>query len=114
MSSATSSGLGGAGAGSGAGVAQVSISDPNARPPNVLGAAWSLGNQLLVFPSHKKGEPQRTSPPTSGSLCHFVTWETSLYGPVMRKLVNESAGAFLSLQKMADSGTREFKSSDRI
>ena len=33
---------------------------------------------------------------------HEVRWETTLYEPVYRKLVNESATTFLSLQKLAE------------
>ena len=31
-----------------------------------------------------------------------VRWETTLYEPVFQKLVNESLGIFLSLQKLAE------------
>ena len=33
---------------------------------------------------------------------HEVRWETTLYEPVFQKLVNESLGIFLSLQKIAE------------
>ncbi len=32
----------------------------------------------------------------------FIRWETSLYEPVLRKLVNESVSTFLSLQRLAE------------
>ena len=91
------------------GVSEVVIPDPNARPPNVLGVSWSVGNKILVYPQNnpKNRDSGTASALRSPGLCHFVTWETSLYGPVMRKLVNESAGAFLSLQKMGLSGNRK-------
>ena len=39
---------------------------------------------------------------------HEVRWETTLYEPVFRKLVNESFGIFLSLQKLAEVGVWGF------
>ena len=39
---------------------------------------------------------------------HEVRWETTLYEPVFRKLVNESLGIFLSLQKLAEVGVWGF------
>ena len=101
-------------------VSQVPVCDPNARPPNVLGVSWSVGNKLLVYPQTNPKVARAQDQNQNGGIgkavrscpgsAHFVTWETSLYGPVMRKLVNESAGAFISLQKLGAAGSenREF------
>jgi len=64
-----------------------------------MGSAWGVGNALAVFSSPKDSSSAVASG-IAPSL-HHVTFETSLYSPVMRKLVNESLSAFLSLQKLA-------------
>ena len=92
-----------------------------------MGSAWGVGNALAVFSSPKDSSSAVASG-IAPSL-HHVTFETrffwhfeieilkfgkkelakgipnlwffSLYSPIMRKLVNESLSAFLSLQKLA-------------
>jgi hypothetical protein len=64
-----------------------------------LGVAWNVGNSIVAFPS-KRSTTAAVRADLSVSL-HMVSWETTLYSPIMRKLVNESAQAFMALQKMA-------------
>ena len=67
-----------------------------------LGSSWGLGNNLMVFPA-----PVTRDKPDSGfrgpgsARIQNIRWETSLYDPVFRKLVNESLHVFLNLQKIA-------------
>jgi len=63
-----------------------------------LGVTWGVGNQLVLHARHgpRAGEAR------PGPRCHEVRWETSLYEPVFRKLVNESLGVFLSLAKQSE------------
>jgi len=79
----------------------VTISDPAVASGRAnMGVTWGMGNALAVFSSPK----DRRASSSSGALpsqLYNVSFETSLYSPVMRKLVNESSQAFLSLQKLA-------------
>ena len=50
--------------------------------------AWGVGNQLVVHTKHGR----RAGQGRGGSRAHEVRWETTLYEPVFRKLVNESLG----------------------
>ena len=62
--------------------------------------AWNAGrNSVLAFPS-KRATTVAVRAGLSVDL-HLVEWETALYSPIMRKLVNESAQAFAALQKIA-------------
>ena len=63
-----------------------------------LGVSWGAGNQLVLHPRHGL-QPGQARP---GARCHEVRWETTLYEPVFRKLVNESLGVFLSLAKQSE------------
>lgn len=88
----------------------------------LTGASFAVGNVLATFPAvgsrHKalsRDDPEvelnTTSTVTSAlsEPCGLkqVTWETTLYQPVFRKLVNESARIFISLQKTATSEENE-------
>ena len=64
-----------------------------------LGVAWNAGNSVVAFPS-KRATALSVRPGLPVDL-HLVSWETTLYSPIMRKLVNESAQAFAALQKTA-------------
>ncbi len=64
-----------------------------------MGVAWNVGNSVAAFATPKKTTAATSSGATSNAQLHLVSWETSLYSPVMRKLVNESAQVFLALQK---------------
>ena len=72
---------------------------PDSTPTNGrLGVAWGVGNQLAVHPRHgKAGSGAR-----AGVKAHEIRWETTLYEPVFRKLVNESLGVFQSLVKLSE------------
>ena len=82
-------------------MAEVTVPDPAARAGRQLGACWGPGNSLLLHVKRSKAEQQQQGS-GEGTQVHEVRWETTLYEPVFRKLVNESLGIFLSLQKMAD------------
>jgi hypothetical protein len=76
-----------------------------------VGMTFGTGNGLVMFPAtsaeHRKkslmaGDDARGR--LSGGCLPMaeVTWETSLFTPILRKLVNESAQTFLNLQKTSD------------
>ena len=68
-----------------------------------LRVAWGVGNSLVAFsaPTNtRKNTESNTGIAKRGQL-HSVAFEQSLYTPIFRKLVNESAQTFLSLQKIA-------------
>ena len=72
---------------------------PDSTPANGrLGVAWGVGNQLVVHTRHGR----HVTPVRAGVRAHEIRWETTLYEPVFRKLVNESLGVFLSLSKHAE------------
>jgi len=78
----------------------VSISDPAWGPGLKMGVCWGVGNQLATHLA-----PEKKSNPATGKAntrIHEVRWETTLYEPVYRKMVNESATTFLGLQKLAE------------
>jgi hypothetical protein len=69
-----------------------------------LGVAWGVGNQLMTFPCQKprvakSSQSSGLGTPTANLI--NVCWETTLYDPVFRKLVNESSQTFFALQKLA-------------
>ena len=64
-----------------------------------LGVSWGVGNQVMV---HAKPGQQGGAGRQGTARCHEVRWETTLYEPVFRKLVNESLGVFLSLAKQSE------------
>ena len=95
----------------------------------LTGAAFAVGNVLATFPavgSRQKAESRddpevelnTTSSVTSALAepCGLrqVTWETTLYQPVFRKLVNESSRVFLALQKSMSNEEAESKSFDVV
>ena len=90
----------------------------------VVGASFAVGNVLATFPApgaRQKALPRddpevelnTTSTVTSAlsKPCGItqITWETTLYQPVFRKLVNESSRIFISLQKTATNEENERK-----
>lgn len=90
----------------------------------LTGASFAVGNILATFPSvgnrikaQSRDDPEvelnTTSSVTSAlnSPCGLtqVTWETTLYQPVFRKLVNESSRTFLALQKTVSNEENERK-----
>ena len=85
-------------------MAEVTLPDPAAgRTGRQLGVCWGPGNFLLLHVKKSKAEQQRLGGGSGEeSKVHEVRWETTLYEPVFRKLVNESLGIFLSLQKLAE------------
>ena len=73
-----------------------------------LGASWGLGNSLMAYPAPVSRAPTASTHDHESSFrggpnvqLQNVTWETTLYEPVFRKLVNESLTVFLNLQKMS-------------
>jgi len=78
----------------------VSVIDPAHGAGQRLGVAWGVGNQMAVHVAPGDGQVGGVSVPASR--VHEVRWETTLYEPVYRKLVNESAATFLGLQKLAE------------
>ena len=85
-------------------MAEVTLPDPAVgRKGRQLGVCWGPGNFLLLHVKKSKAEQQRLGGGSGEeSKVHEVRWETTLYEPVFRKLVNESLGVFLSLQKLAE------------
>ena len=74
-----------------------------------LSAAWGVGNNLASYSA-----PRNNRQSTNGAIAqkgevHTVSFETSLYTPIFRKLVNESAQTFLALQKMASEEESKFR-----
>lgn len=87
---------------------RIPIQDSNvASGKACIGAAWGLGNTFAAFSTpriHGRDADKQSGSSESnrhiGSI-HTVAFETALYAPIFRKLVNESAQAFLTLQKLA-------------
>ena len=77
-----------------------------------LGSCWGLGNELVVFPAPETRTGNTGLRPANVHLQN-VKWETTVYEPVFRKLVNESLHVFLNLQKVSkeDEGNLIFASS---
>ena len=84
----------------------------------LTGVSFAVGNCLTTFPAvgarskaAARDDPEVELNTTSGfssaltEPCALtqVKWETTLYQPVFRKLVNESSRIFISLQKLANS-----------
>jgi len=82
-------------------MSEVLIPDKMFTPKRRLGVAWGVGNQLVVHTRPSPCEEGKNEGRVGGQ-CHEVRWETTLYEPVFRKLVNESLGVFLSLSKLSD------------
>ncbi len=92
-------------------VADVCLSSPagaahfqssSSASPARMGVAWGVGNRLMAFPTRDRrlNKGQNATAPTD---MHEVTWETTLYQPVFRKLVNESWQTFRALQSASAS-----------
>jgi len=80
-------------------MATVLVSDRNGGGGSRLGVGWGVGNALVLS---VKADEQNQNPGVKGPVSlHEVRWETSLYQPIFRKLVNESVSTFLSLQALA-------------
>ena len=90
------------------------------------GVAFAVGNKLCTFPavgSRIKAESRldpEVSLNTTSSMtpalqepCGLtqITWETTLYQPVFRKLINEASRVFLALQKCMNEEENERKCS---
>ncbi|KAK7506744.1 hypothetical protein BaRGS_00002219 [Batillaria attramentaria] len=78
------------------------------REHATLRSVWGLGNQLFVYAANR--DPPRQSdgrpsarPQTTDIL--DVRWNADMYGPVTRKLVNESHSVFVMLQGQVTSHT---------
>ena len=76
--------------------------DPASKVGRQLGACWGPGNSLLLHAKKSRTGEQQHGAGGEQARVHEVRWETTLYEPVFRKLVNESLGIFLSLQKLAE------------
>lgn len=72
---------------------------------NRIGCAWGRGNQFTIYPRSQKVDQ---APSTTENKLLSIRREVLLYHPILRKLVNESHGTFLSVQKAAENA----KSSD--
>ena len=83
-------------------MAEVSVPDPASKAGRQLGACWGPGNSLLLHAKKSRTGEQQHGAGGEQARVHEVRWETTLYEPVFRKLVNESLGIFLSLQKLAE------------
>jgi len=76
-------------------MADVIIPDRNGDG-NRLAVSWGTGNVISMTPSCLQGGVPLQGP----TKVHQVRWETSLYQPIFRKLINESISTFLSLQNL--------------
>ena len=90
----------------------------------LTGVTFGVGNVLSTFPAvgsrlraHARDDPEvelntaSSVTPALNQPCGLtqVTWETTLYQPVFRKLVNESSRTFLSLQETMSSEENDRK-----
>ena len=76
----------------------VSIASGHISPSLEL-TVVTISNQILDFRLVATSRTPGSAPiPTHLGM---LTWETGLYSPIMRKLVNESAHAFTQAQKAA-------------
>ena len=68
-----------------------------------LRVAWGVGNTLVAFPAptNDRNNKETAAGTAKRGELHSVAFEQSLYSPIFRKLVNESAQTFLSLQKLS-------------
>jgi hypothetical protein len=73
-----------------------------------LSAAWGVGNNLASYSAPRNRQNTNGAIAQKGEV-HTVSFETSLYTPIFRKLVNESAQTFLTLQKMASEEESKFR-----
>ena len=61
-----------------------------------LRVAWGVGNSLVAFsaPTNTRKNTESSTKITKRGELHSVAFEQSLYTPIFRKLVNESAQTF--------------------
>ena len=80
-------------------IANQTIASGNAS----LRVAWGVGNSLVAFsaPTNDRMNKESSTGVTKRGDLHSIAFEQSLYTPIFRKLVNESAQTFLSLQKLS-------------
>ena len=81
-------------------MAEVTVPCPTAGPGTLLGVAWGPGNCLALHTRGPRG--QQGGQGVRGATVQEVRWETTLFEPVYRKLVNESLGVFLGLQRLVE------------
>lgn len=70
-----------------------------------MGAAWITGTEIAVFPFHhtsKMVDAKKSKFSPCNPKVFMLRQEVTLFHPIVRKLVNESNGTFLALQKIAD------------
>ena len=79
----------------------VTVADGTMGQGRRMGVSWAPGNCLALHSRHPRGHTAG-SDGVLGARVHEVRWETTLYEPVYRKLVNESLGVFLSLQRQGE------------
>ncbi|TRY74421.1 hypothetical protein TCAL_10429 [Tigriopus californicus] len=78
-----------------------------------LGVAWQRGNALTLFPTRFPPLDRSAGGGAAGSSggqtqpLTLVSWERSLFEPVFRKLINESAQIFIQLQRGVAPGCRD-------
>ena len=77
-------------------MSELSLSDPLFKG-NGMGVAWGIGNTCSVWAKPKSQKKSNVD----GVGIHQISWETSLFAPIFRKLVNESSATFLNLQKVS-------------
>lgn len=77
-----------------------------------VSAKWLPINQLGVYPymyvDHKTKDKVSDYGPDDASIFH-IRQEVILFEPILRKLVNESNGIFINLQKLASLQVSELK-----
>ncbi|XP_075973152.1 nuclear pore complex protein Nup75 [Anticarsia gemmatalis] len=68
-----------------------------------VGFAWGRGNKFILYPrSQTRNESPNESPNVIENRLVNVRQDIALFTPILRKLVNESNGTYLSLQKAAE------------
>ncbi|XP_060803024.1 nuclear pore complex protein Nup85 isoform X2 [Amyelois transitella] len=65
-----------------------------------VACTWRSGNKLTIYP--RSQTVSKTPTDTSGDKIINIRQEVLLFTPILRKLVNESNGTYLSLQKAAE------------
>lgn len=77
-----------------------------------LAGVWAPLNEVAVFPSHlvKAHNPDAPSPygPSNASV-YKVRQQVILFEPILRKLVNEANGTFLSVQELISNNVLDSK-----
>ncbi|KOB75200.1 Nucleoporin NUP85 [Operophtera brumata] len=72
---------------------------------NRIGCTWGRGNQFTIYP---RSQTVSQAPLTTENKLLSIHREILLFHPILRRLVNESNGTFLAIQKAAEAA----KSSD--